>query len=120
MNSIRYFKGHSKKDGRQMIFKVFGEPQKNFFDDEYMVEASAIEKTGIKYYKTLSQCELDNYISREMTESEYDCYVLIQHLLTEMFLHGFTGGFPRAENVKGMAWQMPRKINAWLNDIGVN
>ena len=66
MADIRYYKGHSKKDGRQMIFKEFAELQTALFDDEeehkYTVISSATEKTGVKYYKNLSQCKLDNYI----------------------------------------------------------
>lgn len=121
MGSIRYFKGHSKKDGRQMIFKIFDEPQKKLLSDEkYTVEASAVEKTGLSHYKTLNQCELDNYVSREITENEYKSYALIQHLLTEMFEHDYTGGFPRPEYVTRITRQLPRQVDAWLNDIGVN
>lgn len=118
MGIIRYFKGYSKKDGRQMIFKVFDEPQKKLLtDEEYMVEASAVEKTGLTHYKTLNQCELSNYVLREITESEYESYVLIQHLLTEMFLHDFTGGFPRFATVKGITRTLTKQIDTWLNDV---
>jgi hypothetical protein len=116
MSNVRYFKGSSKKNGKRMIFKVFDEPVTSWFE-AYVVEASALEQTGLKHYPTLSACEMDNYMSREITETEYQCYVGIQHLLTEMYMHDFTGGFPRKENVQKIMERLPKEIKEWMSEI---
>lgn len=116
---IRYYKGHSVKNGRQMFFKLYEKPQKELLDDEeYIVEAAAIEETGLKHYKTFAECEAENYVQREITEAEYDCYVLIQHLITEMFMHDFTGGFPRGREVLSIIRKLPRAVLTWLSEVG--
>ena len=118
MGNIRYYKGHSKRDKRQMIFKVYDEPQKKLLRDEtYLIEASAVEQTGIVYYISLEECELDHYVQREISESEYECYSLIQHLLTEMFMHDYTGGFPREENVLRYTSELQWATRNWLKEI---
>ena len=107
---MRYYKGHSKIDGRQMIFEYYEEPQIGLFDESYQVIASAIEKTGDKEYPSLLECEKENYVQREITETEYESYRLIQKLLTEMFMNQFTGGFPRKKVIHSVMRELPRKI----------
>lgn len=117
---MRYYKGHSAIDGRQMIFKLYDKPIKDMLGEPYIVEASAIEKMGITKYKTLNDCDKENYLQREITESEYNCYSLIQHLLTELFLHDFTGGFPRTAFISQISRELPRELKTYLTEIGEN
>ena len=114
---MRYYKGHSAIDGREIIIKLYDEPQTNIFSDTYICEVSAIEKTGITHYQTLNDCDKDNYRQREISEQEYICYEQIQRLLTEMFMHDFTGGFPRKETIKNISKKLPRQLTNWLQEV---
>lgn len=115
--ATKYFKGTSKKNGSAMIFIVYNTPQSSLFDDSFMVVASKLEQTWITRYKTVEDALKENFISKEISENEYDCYRLIQLILTEMYLHDYTGGFPRKENVLDICNVLPRKIKAWLEEI---
>ena len=117
---MRYYKGHSAIDGRQMIFKLYDKPRTDMFGKSYIIEASAIEKTGITKYGTLNDCDKENYLQREITESEYNCYSLIQRLTTEIFNHSFTGGFPREETLLNISRKLPVEIKTLLSEIGEN
>lgn len=120
MDNIRYYKGHSKKKEKIMIYKVYDEPQKVLFGlnaDSYMVEASALEQTGLTRYSTIEECLKDNDLSREITDTEFKCYVDIQHLLTEMYMHDFTGGFPRKDYIKNIMKRLPGELESWLTNI---
>ena len=118
-HGVRYFKGHSKKDSRMMIFEIYDEPQETFFDDETVQAiASAIEKTGMTDYATIEECEQENYIEREISQAEYRSYRIIQRLLTEMFLNQYTGGFPRQSEVNRLMRELPRSIAKWQTEIG--
>lgn len=96
---MRYFKGKEKSTGRKMIYKLYDEPQKiGIFKraaEDYIIVASALEGRGLTRYATIEDCQKNHYILREISEQEYECYILIQFLLTEMYLNQFTGGFPR-------------------------
>ena len=114
---VHYFKGTSKVDNRHMIFAVYDEPHEHFKQEPYMVVASAMEMQGLKHYATIEDCEKENFILREIPESEYECYHIIQGLLTEMYLHDFTGGFPNVERVEVMSNYLSKQIKTWLQEI---
>lgn len=96
---MRYFKGQEVSTGRKMIYKLYDEPQKIGIVDraakDYIIVASALEEKGLTSYATIEDCQKDHYILREISEQEYECYILIQFLLTEMYYNQFIGGFPR-------------------------
>lgn len=116
----RYFKGHDKRNGRQMIFEVYDEPQNDFEDTVYQVVASAIEKTGRKDYVSIEDCETENFIEREISETEYYTYILIQKLLTEMFLNQYTGGFPCMSVVNKLIRELPKNVVKWGKEVEQN
>ena len=115
---MTYYKGHHISSGKCIIVALYDKPQTDVEGDEYIAVASALEQSGITKYKTFDECEWENYIQREISESEYNSYVLIQTLLTEMFLHDFTGGFPRGRNVLSVMRKLPGEVNTWLSEVG--
>ena len=118
---MRYFKGHSKVDGRHMIFEVYEEPQQDLFDEQpYLIVGSALEKTGLIHYKNYEVCEAANHLMREITEEEYICYRTIQRLLTELYMHDITGGFPDVTAVTHLCRDLPREVDKWIMKLRSN
>lgn len=117
---VRYFKGHDKRNGRQMIFEVYDEPQYEDEETVYQVVASAIEKTGRKDYVSVEDCETENFVEREISETEYYTYILIQKLLTEMFLNQYTGGFPCMPVVNKLIRELPKNVVKWGREVVQN
>ena len=113
---MRYFKGHNKTTGTNMFFVVFDTPQK-FFSEEHIVEAMELQQTGKKCYPTVEACEAENSMEREIGEGEYQTYIHIQHILTEIFMHDYTGGFPRMEKVNRLMMDLPYEIQKFAKEI---
>lgn len=115
--TTKYFKGTSKKDGIETIYVVYNQPYVDVFGETIQVEASKLHKTGITHYSSVDDALRENFISHQISKNEFESYKMIQHLLTEMYLHDYSGGFPRKENVLDICNRLPGKIKAWLEEI---
>lgn len=126
----RYFKGTSIEDGRRAIFELYDEPKvdilSNFHHEEgakvktNVIEASFVETTGIRRFESVDDCKKKFNIQREIGEAEYTLYKNIQCVVEEMFLHDFSGGFPRNENVIRIASCFKATAMDALNGINCN
>ena len=102
----RYYKGNSKVDSQHLVvFKLYDEMQNSKFGlvRDYIVEVEYIDHSGINKYASFAECLKDYYVRREISEEEYNMYLTIQTLITELYMNNITGGFPRKATVVSSA-----------------
>ncbi|MBR3645214.1 MAG: hypothetical protein IKN54_02250 [Lachnospiraceae bacterium] len=111
-----YYKGTSKNDARETVIRVYDEPQDGL-SGEYIAEAVDICRGNRRDITTLDDLGKRYYLSREITENEFNFFQTAGRLLTEIYMNQFTGGFPREKNVAVLMRNMRTYLSATLKDF---
>lgn len=99
-----YYKGQMP-DGSRMVVQIYSTPHDDVFEE------GKVNALQIRPFKDGSIIELGDisdiekekyYISREISEEEFRFYTSVMIVMTEIYMHDFTGGFPNKDRCVAM------------------
>ncbi len=113
---MRFFKGYSI-DHRRSIAKVYDTMQPSMFNQEdYSVEVVDVCDGSRKFFRTMDDLTDYNF-TREISENEFNMYRTSARMLTEIWMHQYTGGFPSESIVLKLETQLRKYISGTLDDL---
>ena len=114
---MKYYKGITIDEDREMVFQVYDEMQNDVFDDKFIAIVTDVCKGNHAHIETLDRLEEEYYLAREITENEYNFYCTAGRLITEIWMHDFTGGFPRDTTAIRLESRLRKYLTGILDDF---
>ncbi len=116
----RYFKGDRKSDGMSAYAQIYDKPVTlPFGDDSDMCigQVRCLTLQGVDHVATMEEL-LEKYsLTREIGKMEYDFYEDMISLMTDIYMSGYSGGFPRKENCEFKSRKIRSSMPRLLEDI---
>lgn len=120
----RYFKGYrSDCDGKHHLRACFCELEMAIEDvlgegNYFSIIACTLEKGAYERYASTEEMEKDGWhIDREIGKDEYELYRTIGHLLDEIYLNQYIGGFPSTDRTLLCSKTLSKKVTMAVNEM---
>lgn len=114
---MRCMKGYSKAHGERVVCRIYDEPQKGFFD-KYIAEVVYADDRSRRTYDDLEIMAADFDFIHQISEAEFEFFVAIGKLSTEIWMAQFTGGFPRENNCRSYERNVKKYMEEVINNAG--
>ena len=116
MNDVRYFKGIHKCGGREVVCAVYDAPQEGL-TGTYIARITDVCRGNHKDIQTEAELAENVQAMREITKEEHDFFCATGHLITEIWMNQYTGGFPRESNVLSFERTLHTALHATINNL---
>ena len=112
----KYFKGYDITFNRRIVIALYYEAlNEQELDVPCMIEVTRLDDTAIDRLSTIEECTERGYkFDREISEEEYNLYILLAKIITECFLNQYVGGFPSRKLLSKSIGRYQKTINELL------